>query len=104
MATMEDAVAAMQIEIDTVKEQLQNTLTRQQGEQIIQDANARELAHLQKANEREEKMRRHEGEVQHMNEAMEGLKERMTKAEAKTNYERKCIGYINMKNKEPNIF
>ena len=101
MATMEDTVNAMRLEIDNLKVQM---MTRDQGQQLVQDANARELVHLQKGIERDETMRKHEEELQKMVEATENIKVRMTNAESKTTDERKCIGYINMKNKEPKVF
>ena len=94
MATMEDTVKAMQVDIEAMKTQM---MSREQGQQLVQDANARELAHLQT-------MRKHEEELQKMVEVMESIKVRMTNTESKTTDERKCIGYLSMRNKEPKIF
>ena len=92
-ATLEETVAtveALKLELEALKAQTQNVLTQEQGERLVQDANARELAQLQKSNERDEWMRR--------------MEVRMTTAEGRTTDEKKCIGYINMKNKEPKVF
>ena len=90
MATVEDRINAMQLEINGL-------MTREQGQQLIQDSNARELAHRQQGLDMEEKFRK-------MEEMLEGMKTRITNTEAKGTDERKCIGYINMKNKEPKVF
>ena len=103
MATTEDALQAMRTDIDGIKAQITNVTTREQGERIIQDGNAREAVHLQKAQEVEERMRRYERGLQEMMEEMEEMKKRMTTAADKGD-EKKCIGYINMKNKEPKTF
>ena len=104
MATTEDALQAMRTDIEGIRAQITNVTTREQGERIIQDANAREAVHLQKAQEVDERMRRYERGLQEMMEEMEEMKKRMTTAEGRGGDEKKCIGYINMKNKEPKTF
>ena len=91
----------MREDIENIMAQFTNVTTREQGERIIQDANAREAVHLQKTQEMEEKMRRIEIGMQEMKEAIDDNKEKMA---ADKGGEKKCIGYINMKNKEPKTF
>ena len=99
---MEDAVQALRTGMEDMRLQIANVTTREQGEKIIQDANSREAVHLQKQQEMEERMRRYEAGLQEMKEEMEDTRRRMTTAEGKSE-DKKCIGYINMKNKEPNL-